>query len=139
MHRVSRRRVAHQIAELAKDPSPDVKLQVAIAAGKIEGLDPVPVLLDVLSQAGDDPLIPAIVWQNLQPLVDRPGRRNLEPHRRWPRIARMSPAYGKFLPHLVERVLEGSSPDPAACGDCSKWSLTAMAPTCPPRKTVWFC
>ncbi len=79
-----------------------------------------PVLLDVLSQAGDDPLIPAIVWQNLQPLVD---------HRTDDILNRIgagqellhSPAYSKFLPHLVERVLEGSSPDPAAL-----WRLFQM-------------
>jgi putative heme-binding domain-containing protein len=111
MHRVARE-LARRIAELAKDPSPDVKLQVAIAAGKIEGLDPVPVLLDVLSQAGDDPLIPAIVWQNLQPLVDRRTDDILNRLGAGHELLH-SPAYSKFLPHLVERILEGSSPDPA--------------------------
>jgi putative membrane-bound dehydrogenase-like protein len=58
-----------QIAPFAKDPSPDVKLQVAIAARKLGDIDPIPVLLDILAHCGDDKLIPHIVWQNLHPLL----------------------------------------------------------------------
>ena len=66
-----------RIAALAKDDSPDVRLQVAIAARKCFGSEPgdaavradVDVLLDVLATSGDDPLLPAIVWQNLHPLL----------------------------------------------------------------------
>lgn len=66
-----------RIAALAKDESPDVRLQVAIAARKCFAAEPgdaavradVDVLLDVLSTSGDDPLLPAIVWQNLHPLL----------------------------------------------------------------------
>ena len=39
--------IRDQVVELARDPSPDVRLQVAIAARKIEGVDPLAVLLDV--------------------------------------------------------------------------------------------
>src|SRR5262249_46334137 len=60
---------ATRIVEMAKDPSPEVKLQVAIAAPKLKGVDPIPVLLDVLAHCGDDKLIPHIVWQNLHPLL----------------------------------------------------------------------
>ena len=35
------------VVKLARDPSPDVRLQVAIAARKIEGVDPLAVLLEV--------------------------------------------------------------------------------------------
>lgn len=59
-----------KVLSLARDPSPDVLLQVAVAAGKIEGADAMPVLLDVLSACGDDKLIPVIVWQNLHPLLE---------------------------------------------------------------------
>lgn len=66
-----------RIAALAKDQSPDVRLQVAIAARKCFASEPsdsavradVDVLLDVLAASGDDPLLPAIVWQNLHPLL----------------------------------------------------------------------
>src|SRR5262249_12244741 len=53
------------IGTMAKDPSPDVKLQVAIAARKVNGIDSIPILLDVLAHSGNDKLIPHIVWQNL--------------------------------------------------------------------------
>jgi putative membrane-bound dehydrogenase-like protein len=58
------------VPTLADDPSPDVRLQVAIAATKLKGVDPVPVLLDVLAHSGNDKLIPHIVWQNLHPLLE---------------------------------------------------------------------
>src|SRR5262249_17245526 len=47
-----------------------VQLQVAIAAKKLDGVDPFRVYLRVLSACGDDKLIPAIVWQNLHPLLE---------------------------------------------------------------------
>ncbi|HEX6987698.1 MAG TPA: PVC-type heme-binding CxxCH protein, partial [Planctomycetaceae bacterium] len=70
-----------QAARLANDPSPDVRLQVAIAApklfdsGQVARNDAaeeqvVELLFVVLKNAGDDPLIPAIVWQNLRPCLD---------------------------------------------------------------------
>lgn len=59
-----------KVVELARDPSPDVLLQVAIAAGKLEGVQPIPVLVNVLVASGEDPLIPHIVWQNLHPLLE---------------------------------------------------------------------
>ncbi|MBX9788913.1 MAG: c-type cytochrome [Pirellulales bacterium] len=63
------------IAALATDDSPDVRLQVAIATPKCfsgsNGALPFDVLLEVLTDSGDDPLVPAIVWQNLYPLLQR--------------------------------------------------------------------
>jgi putative heme-binding domain-containing protein len=47
-----------------------VKLQVAIAARRVEKIDALPTLLDVLRNAEDDKLIPHIVWQNLYPLLE---------------------------------------------------------------------
>ena len=70
VHRVDPR-IRERVTALAADASPDVRLQVAIAARKIEGLDPVPVLLEVLSLSENDKLIPHIVWQNVQPLFDQ--------------------------------------------------------------------
>jgi putative membrane-bound dehydrogenase-like protein len=55
---------------LRNDPSPQVRLQVAIAATKQESIPTVPTLVTVLAQAGDDPLAPRIVWQNLHPLLE---------------------------------------------------------------------
>lgn len=62
---------AEQIFELRNDPSPQVRLQVAIAAAKQESIPTIPTLVAVLAQAGNDPLVPRIVWQNLHPLLER--------------------------------------------------------------------
>jgi putative membrane-bound dehydrogenase-like protein len=57
--------IAQKCISLAKDSSPDVQLQVVIAAGKFSTIDPLPVWIDVLAHCGDDRLIPHIVWQNM--------------------------------------------------------------------------
>ena len=137
MHSVSPE-LAKKIVELSNDSSPDVKLQVAITAGKLDGVDPLPVLLDVLAHCGDDPLIPAIVWQNLQPLVDRRADEILH------RLAadhelRGSPAYGKFLPHLVERILEGATADSNGILNLFQLVSAATGPICPRRRIVSCC
>ena len=63
-----------RIAELAADPSPDVRLQVAIAAHKVEGLDPLAVLVAVLAASRDsEPPIAQVVWQNLHSLLEPRG------------------------------------------------------------------
>src|SRR5207253_8513481 len=54
--------VRDRLLALTTDPSPDVRLQVAIAARKLAGVEPLPLLLQVLSVSGDDKLIPPIVW-----------------------------------------------------------------------------
>ena len=54
----------------SSDVSPDVRLQLAIAARKVKGMVPREILVDVLAESGDDPLIPQIVWRNLHPLLD---------------------------------------------------------------------
>jgi HEAT repeat protein len=59
--------LAAKIASMAEDTSPDVLLQVAIAAGKLKSIDAVAVWVQVLSHSGNDKLIPRIVWQNLHP------------------------------------------------------------------------
>ena len=94
---------AHErVAALAKDPSPDVKLQVAIAARKIEGLDPLPVLIAVLANSGDDKLIPHIVWQNLHPLLATRSDDFLAEVKKYDLKA--TPGLAKILPRAVERI-----------------------------------
>ncbi len=60
-----------KLRTLATDVSPDVQLQVAIAAGTNSGEQSMATLLHVLENCGDDKLIPQIVWQNLHPLLDK--------------------------------------------------------------------
>ena len=63
------------IRERAGDDSPDVRLQVAIAARRIEAMDAVATLLDVMDHAQPDELLPPILWQNLYPLLADNHRR----------------------------------------------------------------
>jgi putative membrane-bound dehydrogenase-like protein len=98
-----------RVAALAHDPSRDVQLQVAVAARRIERLDPLPVLLEVLSACGDDRLIPAIVWQNLHPLLDRQADAFLQAVTEGGE--RSAPAL-RILPRAVERILGTAGADP---------------------------
>jgi putative heme-binding domain-containing protein len=103
--------VRDKVWTLAGDPSPDVQLQVAIVAGKIEGIDPMPLLLEVLASCGDDKLIPVIVWQNLHPLLeDRAGDflQALEKS-----ASAGSPNLAGMMPRVVERVLGRRQTNPA--------------------------
>ncbi len=99
--------VRAKVVALAHDPAADVRVQVAIAARKIEGVDALPVLLEVLDTAGDDKLIPHIVWQNLHPLLDQQGQQflNLIASDRF----KSSPAVGAIMQRVIDRVLGGSN------------------------------
>ena len=67
--------IREKVAALARDPSPDVQLQVAIASRKIKNFDALPVLIDVLAHCGQDKLIPSIAWNNLHPLLETDSAR----------------------------------------------------------------
>jgi putative membrane-bound dehydrogenase-like protein len=90
------------LTALADDSSPDVKLQLAIAARKIEGLDPLPVLVAVLASAGDDKLIPHIVWQNLHPLLATRADDFLTEVKKYDLKA--TPSLAKIMPRAIERI-----------------------------------
>src|SRR5262249_17291912 len=96
--------------KLAKDKSPDVLLQVAIAAPKIKGIDPITVLLEVLQNAGDEKLIPAIVWQNLHPMLEDKADVFLKTLKSRNETKNL----GLILPRAVERILATKKPDPQA-------------------------
>jgi putative membrane-bound dehydrogenase-like protein len=92
--------VKGRIQELAKQSHPDVLLQCAIAARKLEGVDPLPLLVDVLAAAADDPILPQIVWQNAHPLLKSDSQRFLSLVKE--RGVKLSP---EFTRKLAERVL----------------------------------
>ncbi len=106
--------VRTKIVGMAKDEAPTVRLQTAIAARKIDGIDAIPTLLEVLNHSGDDKLIPHVVWQNLHPL--------LEDHAdEFVRILEKtdlgrSPALAALMPRVVERILGRKQFDPALIG-----------------------
>jgi putative membrane-bound dehydrogenase-like protein len=95
---------------LINDPSPDVRLQLAIAARRVKGLDALPLLLRVLDKCGDDKLIPHIVWQNLHPLLEDRATDFLKlAEKDLPR----SPNLGRLMPRAIERILGSRNTDPA--------------------------
>jgi len=74
------RPVYERLLELARDPSPDVRVQVAVAAGRLQSPDPWPVLLAMLRnpQNARDPLIPTIIYNNIRPLLAGRGSEILD-------------------------------------------------------------
>ena len=89
--------------DLARDPSPDVQLQVAIAARKLDPENPASILLDVLANCGNDPLIPHIVWQNLNLTLEHGTTAFLNHVAQ--RTARDNINIGLILPRVVERTV----------------------------------
>jgi putative heme-binding domain-containing protein len=105
--------VRESVVALARDPSRDVQLQVAIASRKIEGCDALPVLVDVLTHCGNDKLIPAIAWQNLHPLLETESNRLINLLRA--QTAEAAPlAVATLAPRFIERMLGAREPDAAA-------------------------
>jgi hypothetical protein len=96
------------VEKAADDSSADVKLQVAIAARKVEGVDPLPVLLRVLASCGDDKLIPNIVWQNLHPLLDQNSDRFLALVKEYD--LKKSGNLAKIMPRVTEKLLSKRKP-----------------------------
>jgi putative membrane-bound dehydrogenase-like protein len=107
IHPDLRPKLTPKILALAKDPSPIVQLQVAIAARNLKSVDPLPVFLEVLTHCGDDKLIPHIVWQNLHPLLEKDGDRFLTLAGKVD-LAK-SPGLAKVLPRAIDRILGNES------------------------------
>ncbi|MCA9068209.1 MAG: hypothetical protein KDA84_04765, partial [Planctomycetaceae bacterium] len=91
------------------DESPDVQLQVAIAAPKIPKVETIPVLLSVLANCGNDPVIPPVVWQNLHPLLESESRPFLRQAIEKKLLDK--PAVAATIPRVVDRILALKKPD----------------------------
>ena len=102
--------VRMKVVALARDSSPDVQLQVAIASRKIRNLDPLPILAEVLAGCGQDKVIPPIAWNNLHPLLETNAARfvSLVTSRE-----SLSPAVNTLCPRIVERTLSAQKTDGA--------------------------
>jgi putative heme-binding domain-containing protein len=72
--------VYEKIKAMAHDPSADVRVQVAVAAGRLTAPDGLPILLAMLENPENaiDPLIPTIIYNNLLPMIPRRGSQVLE-------------------------------------------------------------
>jgi putative heme-binding domain-containing protein len=115
-----------QVAALARDPSPDVQLQVAIAARKLENQAALPILVDVLASCGQDKLIPAVVWPNMHPLLENQSAAFVELVERG--STREAPAIVKLMPRIIERILSRPEPDTASAAALASL-ITAQAST----------
>jgi hypothetical protein len=96
----------------AVDDAPDVQLQVAIAARKIEGLDALPLLIAILAHCGDDPLIPHIVWENLHPLLEDQSGRFLQLARE--AGLKKNPNLARLMPRVLRRISAGKPSEAGA-------------------------
>ncbi len=94
--------LSKKIIEMAHDAHPDVLLQVAVAAKKLKGVDPIPVWIDVLASCGNDALIPHIVWQNLHPLLPKKSEQFLQLIEQ--SKAAEAPAVVAILPRVAEKL-----------------------------------
>lgn len=121
--------VAKSIAELRNDPSPQVRLQVAITAAKQESIPTIPTLVAVLAQAGDDPLVPRVVWQNLHPLLEKQTAEFVAEVQKL--RAADSGSFPKpvidLLPRAADRILSTSKPDTLAVAELVKLLLSTEA------------
>jgi putative heme-binding domain-containing protein len=97
--------VRDSVAALARDSSPDVQLQVAIASRKLKNSDALPVLSDVIAHCGHDKVIPSIAWNNLHPLLEKEGARFVSLQ------TNLSPALATLSPKIVERLLSARKTD----------------------------
>lgn len=95
--------IAQRLEQLATDSQRPVQLQVAIAAGKLPQIDPLPLWVEVLATCGDDPLIPAIVWQNLHPRL--PDRADAFVHLLRADALAHAPGLAAVVPRAIERLL----------------------------------
>jgi putative heme-binding domain-containing protein len=102
--------VRTMIAAMTDDLDADVRLQVAIAARKIEGIDVMTTLLGVLDNSEGDVLIPHVVWQNLYPTLDRDADRFVEITANG--TEKWSQPLAALMPRVLDRLL-GSERPPA--------------------------
>jgi len=112
-------RVSSQVFELRNDPSPQVRLQVAITATKQESIPTIPTLVAVLAQAGNDPLAPRIVWQNLHPLLEKQTAEFVAEVRTLQSAGKgtLPEPVINLLPRAADRILSTEKPDTAAVAE----------------------
>lgn len=95
--------ISSKIIQMAHDESPDVQLQVVIAAHKLEALNTIAVIVDTLAHCGDDLLIPQIAWANLHPLLEIESAAFLAEVKK--HDLKTAPGLAKIMPRVTERIL----------------------------------
>lgn len=118
--------VLASITRLAADDSPDVRLQVAIAAPQLDGGDRLGLLLAVLNHTQQDPLLPQIVWQNLRPALSGNTDRVVD----WLATTPLSgrPANLEVAGRVIDYMMTGESRDLKAYTKLLRKSVTPAQP-----------
>jgi putative membrane-bound dehydrogenase-like protein len=101
--------VTRSIAEQARHADPRVRLQVAIAAGKIAGTSSTQWIIDVLDHSEDDGLLPRIAWKNMLPRMIEDQDVILE--QLIPTRHRSDSLLLQMAPRLAARILADVRPD----------------------------
>ena len=117
------------VFERRNDSSSKVRLQVAIAAAKQDSIPTIPTLIAVLAQAGEDPLAPRIVWQNLQPLLEQQTTVFVAEVERVQaaQSGSLSKPVIELLPRAAERILSAGKPDTLAVAQLVRLLLSSEA------------
>lgn len=133
---VSSAMIRKLIAERADDPHPRVRLQVAVAARKLNIENMIPVLTRILFLSEDDPLTPRVIWQNLHHTLEHSTAEfsaALEQNRQSisPSVASQNAVYPKavldLLPRAADRILAAEKPSPAAVVQLVRALLKSVA------------
>ena len=88
---------------ITPDTNPDVLLQIAIAAPKIDQADSLLWLVNVASVAKNDGLLPQIVWQNIHPFIPSKSDRVLELIEA--KDISKAPVLSELVPRISEKML----------------------------------
>ncbi len=119
--------VKERLSSLAADPSPDVKLQLAVAATKtLAPAEAESVLVRLLAASPDDRLITHVVWQRLHPALGDPQT-----------VARLSRQVGALAdpvpasfhglwPRLLDRVVAAPDVPGNAVADLARFGLERL-------------
>lgn len=124
--------VYEKLKQMAADPSPDVRVQVPIAAGRLTSNDPLPILFAMLDNAANsqDKLIPHILYNNLLPLARTRGKEilaYLDSH------ADAEKAFGETAAKWIREAIDATGRSPAEI--VAALSPVLKAPKQDPGKT----
>jgi putative membrane-bound dehydrogenase-like protein len=113
-----------KLKELTRDPSPDVRVQVAVAAGRLKQPDGLPILLAMLENPENarDPLIPTIIYNNLREMIPHRGGEIAEQIEKDPAIQN---SFGETVVRWVRDAVNGLNRSPAQIVAGLKQSLPA--------------
>ncbi|HZK79855.1 MAG TPA: HEAT repeat domain-containing protein, partial [Humisphaera sp.] len=111
-----------KLAAMVEDPSPDVRCQLAVAAGRLQKPDGLPILFDLMHnpENAKDPLIPTIIYNNIKPLVYQRGAEIVDTLEK-DKAAQTN--FGETVVRWVETAVNTLARTPAQIADSAKQGL----------------